>query len=403
MDAPSTGLRAWGPPLDLARLIARTPHALDPDAVGRLIRRRRVLITGAGGSIGSALARLVAEFQPETLALMERSENALFEIDRQLRERHPHLDVRAVLHDVVDREGTRELVTELRPDVVLHAAAHKHVPLMEDHPHLAVINNALGTASVADATTEIAGARFVLISTDKAVRPTSVMGATKRLAERYVGWLHQTERERWGDASVRAPATFAMVRFGNVLGSAASVLQVWSAQLASGGPLTITDARMTRYFMTIHEAATLVLQAAAMTDPASATAPVYVLDMGKPIQIVSLAERFVRAHGFEPRLPTGIVVSHAIGSGRPEIDITCTGARPGEKLHEQLAYDAEELAPTPHPGIRACVAPEGPFHGESALALVQTLGPRAPREQVLRILRQLLPEFAEQTAITAAA
>lgn len=395
MDELTAGLRAWGPRLDLSALIGRTPHELDPGLVGGLLTGRRVLITGAGGSIGSALARLAAGFEPATLVLMERAENALFEVDRRLREQYPALDVRAALHDVTDAEGTRELTAELRPDVVLHAAAHKHVPLMEDHPHLAVINNVLGTASIADAAAEAGCDRFVLVSTDKAVRPSSVMGATKRLAERYVAWLHG-EGRRGGTPD---PTTFGMVRFGNVLGSAASVLQVWSAQLASGGPMTITDARMTRYFMTIGEAATLVLQAAAMTPRDAAHAPVFVLDMGRPIEIVALAERFARAHGFEPRLPAGVVSSRPGGlSGRPEVEIVCTGARPGEKLHEALAYAAETLIPTAHPGVRVSRVADagGGFDGRAALGAIAGLGPRAPRAQVVELLRALVPEFGEQ-------
>ena len=340
------------PVLDYAALIGREPHAIDHDRVGSLIEGRRVLITGAGGSIGSELARVVASYSPSLLVLMERSENALFEIDRRLGERFPGVDRRAVLHDVTEAEGTRRLVGDLVPDAVFHAAAHKHVPLMEDHPAHAITNNLFGTRAIADAAAAAGTGRFVMVSTDKAVNPTSVMGATKRLAELYVADLHA--RLRRGRPSGAVPTCFSMVRFGNVLGSACSVLTIWAAQLAEGGPLTVTDPRMTRYFMTIPEAASLVVQAAAMSDPTSDRAGVFVLDMGRPVRILDLAERFLRAHGVEPRLiradtSDALPVSDAL----PTVGIHCTGIRPGEKLHEELAYSTEELAPTDHPGIRA--------------------------------------------------
>jgi len=339
-----TAMLASTPAIDMAKLIGREPYSIDRAAVGAILSGKRVLITGAGGSIGSELARLCAGFGPEQLVLMERSENALFEIDRQVAHRFPGVARRAVLHDVVDAEGTRRLLGGLRPHAVFHSAAHKHVPLMEDHPAHALTNNLFGTKAIADAATECGAERFVMISSDKAVNPSSVMGATKRLAEIYISWL----------ASRPAMATrMSMVRFGNVLGSACSVLTIWSSQLAEGGPITVTDKRMTRYFMTIHEAATLVLQSATVNPDgtpahnATRRAGMYVLDMGQPVRIVDLAERFVRAHGLAPGL-----ASSAASVG-PSIDIVFTGARPGEKVHEELAYATEHLRPTEHPGIRA--------------------------------------------------
>ena len=243
-----------GKAIDVAELIGRTPYGIDRRTVSRILTNKRVLITGAGGSIGSEIARIVATFRPAQILLMERSENALFEIDRQISRRFPDLPRKALLHDVTDHELTQAKLAEHKPHTVFHAAAHKHVPLMEDHPAHAVANNFFGTKSIADAALNCDAERFVLISSDKAVNPSSVMGATKRLAEMYLQGL-----QRGGEGVPPATTQFSIVRFGNVLGSACSVLPIWSSQIAEGGPLTVTDRRMTRYFMTIHEAAALVI------------------------------------------------------------------------------------------------------------------------------------------------
>jgi FlaA1/EpsC-like NDP-sugar epimerase len=290
---------------------------------------------------------------------MERGENALFEVDRQIGAMFPGVKRKAVLHDVVDAEATLRQCMELRPSAVFHAAAHKHVPLMEDHPAHAVTNNLFGTKSIADAAIACGADRFVMISSDKAVNPTSVMGATKRLAEIYVRGIGENSGK----------TRMSMVRFGNVLGSSASVLTIWAQQIGEGGPLTITDPRMTRYFMTIPEAATLVVQSTTLapdSGKAGGKVGVFVLDMGEPARIVDLAARFARAHGLEPRV---VIPSGAAGReelmraypeptpGTPTIDLVFTGIRPGEKLHEELAYAAEQLAPTDHPGIRSWAGP----------------------------------------------
>ncbi len=321
--------------IDLAALIDRAPRGLDDAAMKRLIEDKTVLITGAGGSIGSELARIVAGRNPQRLVLVERAENALFEIDRQLQQRYPRLSIDAVLHDVTQRERTFDVVDRCRPQVVIHAAAHKHVPMMEDHPAEAVENNFYGTRSIADASDRCGVETFVMISTDKAVNPSSVMGGSKRLAELYIRDLNR-----------QSPTTYCMVRFGNVLGSACSVLPIWADQLRTGGPITVTDEKMTRYFMTIPEAAGLVLEAAALSGRADENADdaypfpggeVFLLDMGEPIRILDMAERFLKIQGLEP--------------GR-DVDITITGPRPGEKLFEELAYSGEDMIPTPHPAIR---------------------------------------------------
>ena len=328
--------------LDLAELINRSPRMIDQEAMRTLIKGKRVLITGAGGSIGSELSRLAARYDPAQLILVDRSENALFEIDRQIARLAPDLPRRAVLHDVVEAEATKAHFQLVQPELVFHAAAHKHVPLMEDHPAAAVDNNLFGTKSVVDAADAVGVERFVMISTDKAVRPRSIMGMTKRLAERYVQFVGK-----------RSQTKFAMVRFGNVIGSTGSVLEIWAKQLADGGPLTVTDPQMTRYFMTIPEAAALVMQSAALLDTPSSAGNVFVLDMGEPLRIVDMACRFIEAHGLSARLP-GTAASTSAG----QIRIVFTGARPGEKLHEQLAREPDELTQTTHPDILAVRLPE---------------------------------------------
>lgn len=372
--------------LDLPALIGRTPHAIDRQQVASILTGKTVLITGAGGSIGSELTRICASFQPARLVMMERSENALFEIDRTIASRFPALDRVALLHDVVDAPRTLELVQRFAPHAVFHAAAHKHVPLMEDHPAHAVTNNLFGTKSIADAAVAAGAERFVLISSDKAVRPSSVMGATKRLAERYVQGLAAQ-----GGHSTR----LSMVRFGNVLGSSGSVLTIWGAQLGEGGPLTVTDERMTRYFMTIAEAASLVVQAAAFSGALperAGSGEVFVLDMGQPVRILDLAARFAMASGFTPVL-----------AGReppetdcPVVEIVLTEARPGEKLHEQLAYLAEHLGDTPHPGIRALASVDAPDAGEmtALVAAMEAVRSSQDRAEVLRAIRRHVSDIS---------
>ncbi|MEM7577941.1 MAG: SDR family NAD(P)-dependent oxidoreductase [Planctomycetota bacterium] len=361
--------------LDLAALIDRKPRALDIDALTELISDRVVMITGAGGSIGSELARIVARFGPSKLVLLERSENALFEVHRQLRNAPGTPKLEAVMHDVTHRQRTADLLLKIKPDVVLHAAAHKHVPMMEDHPAEAVENNLFGTRSIADAADAAGVDRFVMISTDKAVNPSSVMGGTKRLAEMYIR-----------DLNGRSATRFGMVRFGNVLGSACSVLPIWSDQLKTGGPITVTHDAMTRYFMTIPEAAGLVLEAACLAEDGE----VFLLDMGQPVRVRDMAERFLRLQGLEP--------------GR-DVDIQITGPRPGEKLFEELAYDGEDMIETPHPAIR--VWRTGRPDAQHMRRVVETFdrlrngGEDASRgpwrnvkpEVVVAALRTLLPEM----------
>jgi len=384
--------------VDPMRLLDRKAHDLDVAAIGEVLRGRRVLITGAGGSIGSEIARQVARFDVKQVILLDRSENALFEIDRLFAERYPGVNRTTRLHDVTDASSTMVLMNTLRPDVVFHAAAHKHVGVMEDHPAAAIENNFFGTRAIADAADRIGVQRFVMISTDKAVRPKSIMGASKRLAELYVQFLGTRSRTR-----------FSIVRFGNVLGSACSVLPIWMSQLTRGDSITVTDPAMTRYFMTIPEAAGLVLQAASLQadEPVAHEAggkggrvggAVLLLDMGEPIRILDLAKRFLRLQGLEPDI---------------DATIRITGARPGEKLHEELVYADEEVAPTAHPAIRRWRhRPPSDSRMMRQLQLLDQLRTQGPgrgarwqlasRDAIVAALRELIPEMQVEPEADAA-
>lgn len=303
-------------------LLRRDPVQLDRRFVGEMIRGRRVMVTGAGGSIGSEICRQVLSCEPKQLVLVERAENNLFYLKREL-DKLVGGDVLApCVGDIGDVERMRTIFERHRPEIVFHAAAHKHVPMMEDNPGEAVKNNVFGTQRLADLAGEFGVERFVLISTDKAVNPTSVMGATKQVAERYVHALTDFARTR-----------YIVVRFGNVLGSSGSVVPIFQEQIRGGGPVTVTHPEMERFFMTIPEASQLVLQAAAMGKGGE----VFVLDMGEPVKIVDLARDMIRLSGATPG----------------EIEIHFSGMRAGEKLYEELYFDTERLLPTAHPKLRA--------------------------------------------------
>jgi len=364
--------------IDLNALINRPDRHFDEDSVRQVVTGRQVLITGAGGSIGSELARIVAQFEPSQLVLIDRAENALFEIDRQIAARHPRLLRRTVLHDVVDADATRRLLAELQPHVIFHAAAHKHVPMMEDHPAAALENNLYGTKSVADAADMVGVDRLVMISTDKAVRPVSVMGATKRLAEMYVQHM-----------DLSSPTHFSIVRFGNVLGSTGSVLDIWSAQLAEGGPVTVTHPDMTRYFMTIAEAASLVIQSAALSEDAGGVGEtagnVFLLDMGDPVRIVDLARRYIEMHGLD-----AVLGDEPMPAESAAVRIVFTGARPGEKICEELAGEGEPIAPSGHPDIFVWeLAPPDPAYIQHMLGRLSTVSRHDPPAGLAELIRNL--------------
>lgn len=308
--------------VDINDLLRRDPVVLDDQAIGDVINGRRVLVTGAGGSIGSEICRQVLKFNPSELYILGRGENRIFHLEREIQKSLPNTKIKPVIADVTNEERMRQVFEDCRPEIVFHAAAHKHVPLMEQNIGEAIRNNSFGTKVVADLADEFCSKWFVQISTDKAVNPTSVMGATKQLAERYINEL-----------ATNSLTKFVIVRFGNVLGSAGSVVPIFREQIERGGPITLTDPRMRRYFMTIPEASRLVLQAAAMGNGGE----IFVLDMGEPVEILSLAKDMIRL------------------SGLPEsaIDIVFTGTRPGEKLYEELYFSEEESVATSHPKLRA--------------------------------------------------
>jgi FlaA1/EpsC-like NDP-sugar epimerase len=307
--------------VDIEDLLGRDPVTLDTQAIGEYLHGRRVLITGAGGSIGSEMCRQIARFAPARLILLERAENNLFFIERELRKRHPELDIVPVVGDIADAARMEQVFGSCGPQTIFHAAAHKHVPMMEINPGEAVKNNIGGTKMLADVAVRHNVEKFVMISTDKAVNPTSVMGCTKRVAELYVQQL-----------SAKVPTAFVTVRFGNVLGSSGSVVPIFREQIAAGGPVTITHPEMRRYFMTIPEAAQLVLQAGAMGHGGE----IFLLDMGEPVRIMDLAREMITLSGLRPG---------------EDIEIVCTGMRPGEKLFEELSLEGEDVARTAHPKI----------------------------------------------------
>jgi FlaA1/EpsC-like NDP-sugar epimerase len=307
--------------VEITDLLGRQQVELDTEAIGRQLSGQRIAVTGAGGSIGAEMCRQIARFEPEQLILIEQAENNLFEIDRELRKTFPDLSIRPCVADICDRARMVSLLRSERPSAVFHAAAHKHVPMMECNAGEAVKNNVLGTKTVADAAIEAGVDKMVMISTDKAVNPTSIMGCSKRVAELYVQQLDN-----------RSSTHFVTVRFGNVLGSSGSVIPIFRQQIANGGPVTVTHPEMTRYFMTIPEAAQLVLQAGTMGDGGE----IYVLDMGEPIKIVDLAEAMITLSGLRPG---------------EDIEIQFTGIRPGEKLYEELSIEGEDVSRTKHSKI----------------------------------------------------
>ena len=349
--------------LSIEDLLGREAVKLEEEVLEASMTGRCVLVTGAGGSIGSELARQAARFGPSRLVLVERSEPALFEVDRDLRRLWPALSIESIVADCCHGRGIREVLERCRPAMVVHAAAHKHVPLMEANPTEAIANNSLGTWRLGMLAGEAGVERFVLVSTDKAVRPTSVMGASKRVAELFIQELES-----------RYATSYVAVRFGNVLGSTGSVVPIFQEQIEAGGPVTVTHPEMKRYFMTIPEAAQLVLQAGVIGEGGE----IFLLDMGDPVLVVDLARDMIRLAGLEPE---------------EDIDVVFTGIRPGEKLFEELGYDEESMAKTRHPKI--FVGQMQPYARETVEAAVARFEElvSADDEAALReYLRLLLPE-----------
>ncbi len=307
--------------IDIKDILGRDEVNLDNKAIADYLNGKVVMVTGGGGSIGSELSRQIASFGPKALILLDIYENGVFALQNELLKLHPDLDLTIKIASVRDRTRIHKIMQELKPDVVFHAAAHKHVPLMEANPQAAVKNNVIGTLNVAQAAHKSNVKRFVMISTDKAVNPTNIMGATKRLCEMIIQSMDKV-----------SSTEYVAVRFGNVLGSNGSVVPTFKKQVSEGGPVTVTHAEITRYFMTIPEASQLVLQAGSMAQGGE----IFILDMGEPVKIVNLAEDVIRLSGYEPY---------------EDIPIVFTGLRPGEKLYEELLMDEEGIRDTAHDKI----------------------------------------------------
>ena len=349
--------------VDLEDLLRREPVRLDLDEIANYLTGKRVLVTGAGGSVGSELCRQIARLRPMQLVLLGKGENSIYEIDRELRGRYPTLPIKPVIADIRDANRINNVFNTYKPEVVFHAAAHKHVPLMEMQPEEAVNNNVFGTKVVAEAAERHGTATFVMISTDKAVNPTSIMGATKRLAELVVNNISKNSKTK-----------FIAVRFGNVLGSRGSVIPLFRQQIAAGGPVTVTHPDMTRYFMTIPEAAQLVLQVGAIAQGGE----VFVLDMGEPVRILDLAHDLIELSGFTPET---------------DIPIVFTGIRPGEKLFEELLTAEEGTLASKHEKI--FVANLRPISKDRLNRGLEKLKKLSEVQDVVAVLEELVPYYRE--------
>ena len=366
-------------PVDVADLLHRPQAKLDESALGNLIFGRCVAITGAGGTIGSELARQVAAYGPSRLLLIDHSEFNLYRVDADLERDHPSVSRRPVICDIRNADRLGELFDTARPELVFHAAALKHVPLVEANPAEAVLTNCMGSRNVANAAMDCGARAMVLISTDKAVAPSSVMGATKRITERYCQALDVAGRS--AAAADSRPATqFVTVRFGNVLGSSGSVVPLFQEQLAKGGPITVTDPEATRYFMTAREAVQLVLQASAhATDHLEEPGRILVLEMGDPVNIVDLARQMIRLQGLTP--------------GK-DVEIHFTGLRAGEKMHETLVDEDEEPVPTACAGVIAIQPGETDLNlMRQRLNALRTAALDGDAEAMQAIISALVPNF----------
>ncbi len=351
-------------------LLGRDPVELDPQTVESFLRGKRILVTGGGGSIGSELCRQIGKHKPRLLTILDNCEYNLYRIDQEINTTCPGLLFNSLLSDVRDPGAIRDIFEQHKPQVVFHAAAYKHVPLVEDNIIEGVRNNVFGTRVVADMAKRYGVETFVLISTDKTVNPTNVMGTTKRVAELYCQVVNESSSTH-----------FITTRFGNVLGSAGSVVPLFKRQIEAGGPITVTHPEITRFFMTIPEAANLILQAGSI----GRGGEIFVLDMGEPVRIRSLAEKLIQLSGLQP--------------GR-DIQIVYTGLRPGEKLHEELFYAQETLRTTVHPKLMLTsgTTTEAALISDGLVKLKEAIDEH-DQEQALSVLRTLVPEFNHSVSL----
>jgi len=352
-------------PVAIEDLLGRAPVNLDSAGITRLLGDRVVLVTGAGGSIGSELCRQILAQRPRQLVMVDQTEIALFEIEQELVGTELGARLAPLIVDVTDGPAIRGVFERYRPEIVFHAAAHKHVPLMERQPAEALKNNTLATAGLTRLASEFGVERFVLISTDKAINPTSVMGCTKRLAEKTL------------QASQQAPGNqtaFLAVRFGNVLGSSGSVIPTFKRQIAQGGPVTVTHHEMTRYFMTIPEAVGLVLQTATL----GRGGEIFILDMGQPVKIIEMARQMIELSGYRPEI---------------DIEIKITGLRPGEKLFEELRHNEEIHTATDHPRIFQLKSESGPTNAAAWLEALHRTVEAGGSPAIKQAMQRLVPEY----------
>lgn len=350
-------------------LLGREQVNVDLEEVAGYLAGETVFVTGGGGSIGSEICRQITRFNPGKIVILGHGENSVFDIEQELRAEHPGIDIATEIVDIKDRDKIQLIFERYQPGVLFHAAAHKHVPLMEKNPEEALKNNIVGSFNLAEAADKVGLKTFVLISTDKAVNPTSVMGATKRVTEMIIQTMDK-----------RSKTKFVAVRFGNVLGSRGSVIPTFKKQITKGGPVTVTHPDMVRFFMTIPEASQLVIQAGAMAQGGET----FILDMGKPVKIVDLARDLIRLSGFEPDV---------------DIPIKFTGMRPGEKLYEELLTAEEGTSATKHKRIFvAKPSPVEPAKLEEIIHTVREQGTYLSKDEVVELLQTVIPTFRKQTA-----
>ena len=374
VDQLDTGSGTTLRPIRLEDLLPRPAKDFDALACEKLLSGARVLVTGAGGSIGSELVRQIAALGPGELILTDASEHALYEIDREMGADFAHVERFSAILDVRDRAAVHRLATMRRPEFVFHAAALKHVPIVEAQPCQGLLTNVIGSKNVADAAVAAGARAMVMVSTDKAVNPANVMGATKRLAEAYCQAMDANMRERGGKTR------FVTVRFGNVLGSNGSVVPLFQRQLEQGGPLTVTHPEVERFFMTIPEASRLILEAMlAGMEEEKTDQGIFVLDMGKPVKIIDLARQVIRLSGLRPDV---------------DVKIVYTGLRPGEKMYEELMHETENLLPTDHPSLMVAQPRFVQLMAvQKQIATIEDAAREGRSSEVIRLLKVYIPEF----------
>lgn len=361
-------------PVDVEDLLPREKIEVDMEAAAKLLQGKIVMITGAAGSIGSEMVRQVAAYNPSMLVLVDQAETPMHDIRLMMRNSWPAIEAHTIVADIADEKMMERIFREHKPDYVFHAAAYKHVPMMEDNPYESVVNNVHGTKVIADLAVKYGTRKFVMVSTDKAVNPTNVMGCSKRICEIYVQSLDKAIK----DGKVKGVTQFVTTRFGNVLGSNGSVIPIFQEQIKKGGPVTVTHPDIIRFFMLIPEACKLVIEAGTMGKGGE----IYVFDMGKPVRIADLAMRMIKL------------------SGAKDIEIKYTGLRDGEKLYEEVLNDEEITVPTFHPKIKVAKVREYEFNEVSAQ--IEELIQRAPDFDNMMIvagMKRIVPEFKSQHSV----